>query len=303
MKQKIGYAIKATRANFLSASLIPFMIGAFYAFRLNGSISPVRFILGFLGVGSMHLAGNLFNDYFDHKSGADNISGKESPFFGGSRVIQKGLLSPLDVLSLSLFFTALASLCGLGIYVITGNPAFPVFMLIAAILAFEYTAPPLRLAYNKLGELDIFLLFGVLLVMGSFYLFTGTFAFGAFLVSLPISFLVGAIIVCNEVPDHHSDRAAGKHNLVYIVGREKGYIVYALLIILSALALIVNVLSGNIPHIAGLIILLYAIGVKAALILKDRASGMNDFIDAGMLTIALHTIVGAAMILTLLIRL
>ncbi|MCX5678855.1 MAG: prenyltransferase [Candidatus Omnitrophica bacterium] len=303
MEQKIKYAIKAARANFLPASLMPFLIGAFYAFRLGHNVSPARFILAFLGVGSMHLAGNLFNDYFDYKSGADNMSGKESPFFGGSRVIQKGLLNSSDVLSLSLFFTALAFLCGMGIYIITEDPVFPLFMLIAAILAFEYTAPPLRLSYNRLGELDIFLLFGVLLVMGSFYLFTGTFTIGAFLVSLPISFLVGAIIVCNEVPDYHSDVAAGKHNLVYIVGRERGYIIYAFLIILSALTLIVNVLSGNIPHISALIILFYAIGVKVTLILKDRVSGMNDFIHASMLTIALHTIVGAAMILTLLVKL
>lgn len=302
MARKLEYAIKAARANFLPASLIPFLIGAFYAFRLDVYISPTRFILGFFGVGFMHLAGNLFNDYFDYKSGADNISDKESPFFGGSRVIQKGLLSPSEVLSLSLFFTALASLCGLGIYVITEDPVFPLFMFIAAILAFEYTAPPLRLSYNKLGELDIFLLFGVLLVMGSFYLFAGTFTIGAFLISLPISFLIGAVIVCNEVPDYRSDAAAGKHNLVHGAGPEKGYIIYALLIILSALSLILNVLSGNISPIAGIITLFYAMGVKAALILKDKASGMKDFIRASMLTIMLHAIAGAAMILILLVK-
>ena len=175
-------------------------------------------------------------------------------------------------------------------------------MLVAALLALEYTAPPLRLAYRRLGELDIFLLFGVFLVMGSFYLFNGVFTLGSFLISLPISFLVAAIIICNEIPDYDSDIAAGKYNLIAVTGRDTGYTLYAAAAAFSALALIANIVAGNLPAGAAFILLFYILGVKAALILRDNSSGVNEFIKASMLTIALHSAAGVSMIVALLFK-
>jgi len=88
-------------------------------------------------------------------------------------------------------------------------------MVLSGVLAAQYTAPPLRLAYNRLGEIDIFLLFRIFLVMGSFYLFAEKFTFNSFLVSLPIAFLFAGVIICNEIPDSEYDLRAKKITWFY----------------------------------------------------------------------------------------
>lgn len=302
MNSKFKYAIRAARANFLPASIIPFLIGAAYAFKTNASVSASRFMLGITGVAAMHLAGNLFNDYFDYINGADNINREKSPFFGGSRVIQDGLLTGRDVLALAVFLMALSVLCGILICVVTGNPVFLLFMFIAGILAFQYTAPPLALAYHMLGEPNIFLLFGVFLVMGSSYLFTGIFSWSSFLISLPIAFLVTAIIICNEIPDYPSDVAAGKNNIISLAGWENGYKVYAAAVICSALALLLNIALGNLPQPAILIILFYDMAIRATAILRNRSSNMKDFIRSSALTVTLYSAVGSCILIALLVK-
>lgn len=298
---ELNNAAKAARALFLPASILPFLIGAAYAFKVNGSIPAAKFILGLAAVGSMHLAGNLFNDYFDYKSGADNIADRMSPFFGGSQVIQRGVLRSSQVLSLSLVFAGLALGSGLGIYVLTKDAVFLFIMIMTGALTVEYTAPPLRLAYNRLGELDIFVLFGVFLVTGSFYLLTGVFNMECVVLSLPVSFLVTAIIVCNEIPDYACDRAAGKHNLISLVGGERGYTLYAATLVLSALSLVAGVLFNILPTPALTMLLFYGIGARAIFMLSQKSIVLPQFIQASALTILLHTLVGAGTILFLVI--
>jgi len=243
-ENKLMSAAKATRGLFLPASLLPFLTGAVYAAKCGYPLGLSKLILGFAGVGAMHLAGNIFNDYYDYLRGADDPGRGKSPFFGGSLVIQEGKLTAAQVLGLALFFAAAAAACGLAICWITRDPAFIVLMALTAFLTLEYTAPPLKLAYRMLGELDIFLLFGVILVPGSFYLFAGTFSRGALLLSLPLAFLVTAIILCNELPDLNSDAGAGKHNLVFLAGKERGFSLYLLCVALSAVSIVLNIQYG-----------------------------------------------------------
>lgn len=291
--------IRITRANFLPASIIPFLIGTAYVARMGFGISPLKFILGLAAVISAHLSGNIFNDYFDYKSGADNIAAKESPFFGGSRVIQEGILRPSAVLILALSFLTAAVIAGSAIFILTMNPVFIVLMAVAIVLTIEYTAPPLRLSYGRLGELDICVLFGVLLVMGSFYLFAERFTFASFLVSLPISFLILAVIVANEIPDYDTDLRAGKHNLISVFGHDEGYLVYGFFVLASFVFIIVNVIAGHYPVITLSALLLYFLGVKAMLMLKAESCGTACSVKASRITIMLHGFVGLLIILCL----
>jgi len=294
-------ALKAARANFLPASVIPFLMGTSYALSKGFDITGVRFIFGLVGVVSAHLAGNLCNDYFDHKSGADALNKKRSPFFGGSGFIQEGLLSAEAVLCIMVFFSGLALLSGIAVFIITKNPVFLLIMIIAGILTCGYTAGPLRLSYRRLGELDIFLLFGVVLVMGSFYLFAEKFITGAFLVALPISFLIAGVIACNEIPDFESDTKVNKRNLLSFFGAGKGYILYGLLICFSLLAIFLNIIKGVLPFYAAFISGFYLIGIKAMFNLKNGLGDIKKLVQASLLTITLHSLVGASIIFVLLI--
>jgi 1,4-dihydroxy-2-naphthoate octaprenyltransferase len=165
----VSLLVRATRAHFLPASLIPFCIGAAFAFSSGFAINAFRFFAGITGVAAAHLAGNVLNDYFDDRSKADTITLRKSPFFGGSRVIQDGLLGPSGMLRLALAFLAVSFICGAALFFSVRSLFFLFYVIAAGVLIVEYTAPPLRLAYNRWGEADIFLCFGIALTPGAFY--------------------------------------------------------------------------------------------------------------------------------------
>ncbi len=293
---------KAARADFLPASVIPFFIGLSYALSRGFSLSLPKLILGLTGVVAAHLSANLFNDYYDYKSGADNQSPKVSSFFGGSRAIQNGLFTEKEILRASFLFLFIAFFSLLGMFILTFDFFLVFFVSLALFLAVEYTAGPLKLAYNRMGEATIFLLFGVGLVMGSFYLFSGALSFESFLISLPISFLVAAVILANQVPDFDSDIKAGKRNLLSITGVKSAYIIYGFLILSSFVFLLLNIAIGSLSIYALLAGLIYLLAIPAFLNLKNNLADINKLIQTSRLTLIQHSLVGASIIFILLIK-
>ncbi len=298
---KLRLFFKAARADFLPVTIIPFFIGAAYALNQGFFISLPLLMLGLIGVCSTSLSANLINNYFDYESEADNQVEKISSFFGGSRMIRKGIYTKREILNFSLILLFVGFFCGFAIFAITRDPVFLAFMIIAGVLAVEYTAPPLKLAYNRLGELDIFILFGIGLVIGSFYLFSGKFTFDSFLISLPISFLVAAIIICNEVPDFKTDINVGKRNLLSLSGVNNGYILYGSIIFFSLVSIFLNITQGILPKFVVFIVLFHLPGVKALFNLKNGLNDTGMLIQASLFTIIQHSLVGIATIITLVI--
>lgn len=291
--------LKAARADFLPASIIPFFIGIFYALNRGFPLSLPKLILGLIGVIAAHLSANLFNDYYDYKSGADNQNSKVSPFFGGSRAIQNGVFSAKEVLRFALFFLFIAFVCLVGVFILTLDFIIFFFVAAALFLAVEYTALPLKLAYRLMGELTIFILFGVGLVMGSFYLFSGKFSPSSFLISLPISFLIAAVIIANQVPDFNSDIKVGKKNLLLLTGVSRAYIVYGILILLSFVFLLLNVLIGNLSVYAVSAGVIYVLAIPAFFNLKDKLNNIEKLIETSRLTLIQHSLVGMIIIMVL----
>jgi 1,4-dihydroxy-2-naphthoate octaprenyltransferase len=265
-------------------------------------LSPFKFVVGLSGVISGHLAGNLFNDYFDHKNGADARVIRKSPFSGGSGMLKEGQVSAGRVLSLASGFLSCSLICGLTIFFLTKDPVFLIMMILAGILTVGYTAPPLRLAYRRLGELDIFFLFGIFMVMASFYLFAGKFTIPSFFAALPVSFMIVAVIVCNEVPDAETDIKAAKYNLASLFGKKNSYILYSTALALSYMAILLNIERGIISPIAAGLAVFYLPGVKAAFLLKDRSGIFGDLERASALSITLHALVGSGMVAGILLR-
>lgn len=294
--------LQASRADFLPASIIPFFIGVSYALASGFSLSLLILILGLTGVMFAHLSANLLNDYYDYKSGADNQTPKVSSFFGGSRAIQRGLFTDKEILKLSVLFLFIAFFSFLGVLILTSNFVLIFFVSLALFLAVEYTAGPLKLAYNRMGEFTIFLLFGSGLVMGSFYLFSSVFSIGSFFISLPISFLIAAVIIANQVPDFSSDIKAGKKNLLSVVGVKNAYIIYGFLILLSFISLLVNIVIGSLSIYAALAGLIYFLAIPAFLNLKNNLSDIHRLIQASRLTLIQHSLVGIVIIFILLIN-
>jgi 1,4-dihydroxy-2-naphthoate octaprenyltransferase len=297
---KLSLFPKVARANFLPASIIPFFTGAALAFSEGAHISPIKLALGLIGIASAHIAGNMFNDYFDNKSGIDRHVKLRSPFFGGSGAIQEGLIKNGEMMKLAIGSVFISLVCVSAIFVLTGDRIFLAMGALAGILTVGYTAPPLRLAYRRLGELNIFLLFGVFMVMAGFYLFKGNFTVDSFVAALPISFLVAAIILCNEMPDLDTDTESGKHNLVSFFGKERGYLLYTAVVLISYLAILLNIRQGIISPLAAVLAVLYPLGLWAANLIRDGRENPGNFVKASALTIALHALVGSGMIVSIL---
>lgn len=294
--------LRAARVNFLPASILPFLTGTALALRSGAGLSSLKLFLGLAGVITAHIAGNLLNDYFDHRSGVDVIKKKESPFSGGSGMIQKGLVSPPEVITFAVLFLSVSIICGLAVFVITGDPVFLAIMVLAGIFLVGYTAPPLKLAYRMLGELDIFVLFGIFMVMSAFYLFSGKIGLDSFFAGLPVSFLVLSVIICNEIPDTGEDEASGKHNLITFIGKEKGYLIYSMAVILSYLSVLLNAGMGIVAPFTVCVAFVYIPGIVAAMLLKKYPDSPEDLVKAGGLTIFLHGAAGSGMIAGILLK-
>jgi 1,4-dihydroxy-2-naphthoate octaprenyltransferase len=286
---RAGIWLYALRAPFLTASGIPVLLGAFAAYRRTGNLDPPRLALTLGGVLCVHLGANLANDYFDELTGCDRVNPEPTPFSGGSRVIEKGLIPGSHILGASAGFFALALAQGLWLnHIVPGN--LVLWLGVAGILCgFLYTAVPFKLSYRGIGEIVIFIAFGPLTVIGSYLCQTGRLEAYPLVVSIPAGLFVLAILLVNEVLDVTWDRQAGKRTVIVLLGRRHGYELY-----------LATYVAAHAWIAVGLILRIYPILAVTALIpmvvfgrnlLPGKAlSGRRATINASRLTILTHTI-------------
>ena len=166
-------ALVITRAPFLSASLIPVLVGAAYAAGL-GAVNWAAFVLALVGAAAVHVAANTWNDLYDWRAGVDQANNDYFlPYSGGSRAIELGLVTEGGLMRIALGALVVALLAGLGIAAM-GVPAILPLGLVGAVIAWTYTAPPLRLvARHGAGEFLIGAAFGPLITFGTTVAMTG----------------------------------------------------------------------------------------------------------------------------------
>jgi 1,4-dihydroxy-2-naphthoate octaprenyltransferase len=283
-----------TRAPFLTATIVPIVVGAAWAV-VQAQVTPFPWSLFglvlFAGI-AMHIAANTFNDYFDWTSGTDPANNEYLlPYTGGSRSIELGLISEKGLLRTAIVVLALACAAGLALVAMQGAGLL-IFGLLGAFCVYFYTAPPLRLAArNGLGELAVGLNFGPLMTAGTCYALTGRLTLADFFVGLPVGLLTAAILWINQLPDLPADALNGKHNLVVVLGKRQARWGYVLLIGGAFGSAAVGVLTGILP--VGPLVMLAALplAVYATRVLfrhyADRA-----LIKANAATIQLHLLSG-----------
>jgi 1,4-dihydroxy-2-naphthoate octaprenyltransferase len=231
---------RATRPFSFTASIIPVLVGSACAI-VAGGFSPVAFVVCLLGGVALQAGTNMVNDYYDWRLGADH-----SGSLGPSRVIQEGWLSPKTVLAGGITFFAIGAAAG---FTLVGLAGWPILLLglIGIPLAYGYTAPPLKLAYRGLGELNVFILMGPLMVLGGFLVHRAVGLRIALTASLPIGCLVAAILHTNNIRDLDDDRALGKQTLATIVGPRWAKVEFDALVGGAYLGLIVAVWRRILP--------------------------------------------------------
>ncbi|MHC4911545.1 MAG: prenyltransferase, partial [Planctomycetota bacterium] len=142
----------ATRPMFLTASAAPILVGTTLAYATTYNFNPLLFTLALLAIMTIHAGANVTNDYFDHTSKNDWLNKNPTPFSGGKRYIQQGILSPKATLITAVALLMAGSAIGLLIVLLTQSIFILILGLLGLLGGFFYTASPIRLGYCSTGE-------------------------------------------------------------------------------------------------------------------------------------------------------
>ena len=236
--------LQVTRARTLTVMLAPVLIGAVLAWQQGTPFQWGLFVLALLGALAAHLGANVTNDVFDFAEGTDQAAQKMMPegmtLATGSRPLMSGKFSLSAYRGLAIALFAVAFLCGVALTFF--RPWALAFGAAGFLLAFFYVAPPLRLAYigRGLGELDILISFGILPLVGSYYVQTGNVTLTALLASLPIGLYTTAVLYFHHFLHWRADQAVGKISPVVALGERWARIVGAVLLSLTALMVLLD---------------------------------------------------------------
>jgi 1,4-dihydroxy-2-naphthoate octaprenyltransferase len=294
----LTWVVATARLPFLTATLVPVILGTLVAWRQGWSFDWLNFVLALLGGSLLHIGTNISNDYFDHLSGTDEINEERiTPFTGGSRMIQMRVNSPLATRNYALLAFAGAALTGAVLFFRVGWPVLA-FGLVGMFSGWFYTAPPLRLVATGIGEFMIGLNFGVLMVLGSYFVQTGTLnpaeanILEPILASLPVALFITNVLYINQFPDARADAATGKRHWVVRLGKERAVWVYTALTVL-AYAIVVAAAALRLMALSTLVMLLsLPMGIKAIRILRANYDNSPALAPACGMTIQLHLVSG-----------
>ena len=297
MKAKMLFL--ATRPGFFTASIVCVLVGLAAGWFHTRQVDPLGAVAILVASVLMHAGADMMNDYDDHRSGADEANHEFiSPFSGGSRFIQMGLLTPGEVRRAA--FVLLGSgMALLALLALRSGPFMLLLGAIGAVSALTYTGKPFALASRGLGELVVGLNFGPVLVAAGYYVQARSFPPAALLIAAPMMLLVTAILTVNEFPDYAGDRAAGKRTLVVRLGRQRASYFYAALVGLAYLSIVAGVLAGQLPGEALIALGSAPLGLAAVrnvLSHYDRPVAMSP---ASVQTIVNHMITGLLMAVAL----
>lgn len=261
--------LKALRAHFLTATIVPFFLGGAITFYLTGTVDLALFSLTGIGLVFLHLGTNLANDYFDFIYGADSNNRNASMYSGGSQAIVKGSLS--QNIFLASFVLLFLSGSAIGAYLVlkTGNNMIIWVGIFGLLSGYFYTAHPLKLAYRGMGEILIGINLGPLISTGTYLVQTGYFSLHVFMLSLSPGILMIAMLVLNEFPDYESDRAAGKKNAVVRLGKKNAVTLFHVLIYTVLLYKILGIACGLFPVWSAMVFLSVPLAARALAIAND----------------------------------
>lgn len=220
---------------FLLAGLIPYFLGFSIAFWQFHKINTFTFILGLIGIILMVTGVETYNEYFDPADRVFVLDEKKKPPVS---IFILGTISFIIAIFLAIYLSLIYSF--VIFYIVLTGTFFAMF----------YVGPPLRLAFRGLGELSIFLSYGPLMTLGSYFLQTLKITILPIMISIVPAFIVASIAVANEIPDYYQDLLSGKRDIAVRVGTKNAVLIYSTFALLSLILLILNVILGFAPPLS-----------------------------------------------------
>ena len=290
----LGKWLRAARLFSLTGSVIPVVLGAMLALK-ESQFYFGYFILSVIAIVLLQAGVNLLSDYDDFINKVDT---KDS--HGSSGVIFDNLISPKAIRTGGFILIALGSLIGLFLSYQRGW--FVLLLgLIGAFGGYSYTGKPLTLKYKGLGIPLVFLLFGPLMVLGSYYVQIQTITFTAVLASIPVGLLTTAILHANDIRDIEHDKKAGIKTLSIIIGRKNAIKIYYGLIILSYGVVLLGSLYKIIPYWSLLCLITIPCAIKLIKKLNASYTSITNIVELDKETAQLQAQFGSLFILSILL--
>ena len=242
--ERLKLLLRLARLHFLVFGFMIYLMGYLLALSNGATFDMGKFVLGYVVFGCAHLSVSFSNDYFDRKSDANSV---RTIFSGGSKVlVEYPQLETLALKTAIILVAASAIAAALFTFIFDYSFWFLGFAILGGLLGWSYTAPPLKLAYRKLGEVATVLAVGLMMpgigyfaACGSIDLFFAVFVF-------PLSCYGLLFILTVELPDIDSDRAGGKINALVKWGIKKG-------LGLSFVSALAGSLSLAVIHFSGIL--------------------------------------------------
>jgi len=257
--KNLKYILGPMRLPFVILAPACALIGLGTALWTKGHVNWFYFLLVLIGAVAAHISVNVFNEYYDFKTGLDSRT-QRTPFSGGSGTLQAHPELAPTVLTTAIVSFAITGLVGLYFVVVQGWELIPLGV-IGLFLLYGYTVwmasnPVLCLLAPGLG-------FGTLMVLGTHFALTGEYSWIAFVASLVPFFLVSDLLLLNQFPDVEADQSIGRRHYPILIGRKSSGYIYTAFLLATYAAIVLGVIFGILPVFAllGLLTLVLAVPV------------------------------------------
>ena len=274
----------ASRPKTMTAAIAPVLLGSALAYY-ESAFDIITFLFILISACLIQLGTNFTNDLFDYIKGTDN-----NDRLGPKRAMQAGLISKSEmkkaifiVFSLSICFGFYLAL--LGGWVIVG------IGLVSILFAILYTGGPYPLAYNGLGDVFVFIFFGLIAVSGTYYLYTDYFSINSFIIGSSAGCLATAILVVNNLRDIDNDKECGKNTLAVYCGKKFTQFEYLLLMIIAYIIPIY--ISIDLGNKASIYIVYFTLPISIRLIIDvfyKNSSMLNETLEATAKLLLLYSL-------------
>lgn len=274
---ELKYWIIAAHPWSFPASGSPALIAYSYVFYMykTGQISDVNWINGiiaFFGAIIFHMAGNLIGDYQDYKGGVDQLE-KTGPF----RVLVHKIFKPRTILIYGYIVLLIGILIGAYLFLQTGVPLIYIglFGIVSATLYYKFK-------YIALGDIIIFLSFGLMVVLGMVYVMTGIINWWSLLIASPVGLLIVAILHANNTRDMLQDKKAGIKTQAMILGLEGAQVVYQTILLFTYMLVALIVLFNLLHPLVFIVLITMPMALKNIKLMKQATIedlGIIRFLD------------------------
>src|SRR6266699_6681986 len=292
-----------TRARTLPVIAAPVIIGSVLAWQQGAPFQWGLFVLTLIGALAAHLGANVTNDVYDFGAGTDQAAQAIMPqgntVTTGSQFLLNGKLSIRSYRGLAIACFAVALLSGIVLSFF--RPWAIAFGIIGFLLAFFYVAPPLRLAYigHGLGELDILISFGILPLVGSYYVQTGYVTFNVLLASLPVGLYTTAVLYFHHFLHWRADQEVHKVTPVVALGERGARIAGMVLLLLIAIMLLLDALLQIFPWYSAIAALTV---IPVILALRQATGALKGYVKLMVANLNANLLAALLILAALLVR-